>query len=189
MRAQRLRFTAIALVCLAGLAVGHALVYVAVPTTHPMTTALVGAGHHPWIIPWQAVPIALAVAIGVYATGSHATRVSRVVERRWIASRLLLLQALGFILLEAAERAMTADVTAATAEPVIVLGIVVQAVIALGLTAILDLSRAAVARRWQSPPAQLRRAGAVVVPVTGLPVALFRPGRGAVGVRAPPSAP
>jgi hypothetical protein len=186
MRAQRLRFAAIALICLAGMTIGHALVYVSVPTAHPMTAALVGAGHHPWIIPWQAVPIAFVVAVGVYATGSLA---NRAVERRWIASRLLLLQSLGFVLLEAAERAVTAEVTVFAAEPVIVLGLAVQALVALALAAILDLSRATVSRLRRSSPARSRHAAAVVTPVTGLLVVLLRPGRGMVGFRAPPSAP
>lgn len=189
MRAQRLKLAAIALVCLAGLTVGHALVYVAVPTAHPMTAALVGAGHHQWIVPWQAVPLAVLLAVGVYATGSRAVPMGRAVERRWIASRLLLLQSLGFIVLETAERAVTADVTALAAEPVLLIGLAVQALVALALTAILDLSRAAVSHLRRSSPARPRREAPVAAPAIEPLIVALRPGRGRVGFRAPPSTP
>jgi len=187
----------LAAAALAGAAFGHTLVYlVAVPDTQARTTVLAETGHGYW-----SVAVAGAIVLGLLSlAGTAASHLLAGLGRRRLpagpdglgslARRLALLQAGIFMVQEAIER-LTAGTPLTSLQEhrgMLLTGILVQVLVALGVAAVLHLlGRAAAAvGRALRPPAgpdrHLLLAQWPALPARGS----RRPGASA-HIRAPPS--
>jgi hypothetical protein len=185
-RPPPVRIAAALLASVAGIATGHAAVYSLAPLSHPGTAALEVAGHSHWPLPWEALPVVLAAATAMYAVGVWHGRCHA--DVRSLAQRLAIVQSAGFLALETAERLLAVGTaTPLSFEPVIVLGLAVQVVVAVAMAGLLtagaEIARTRPRRRrlrWSVPraderPHVVRRAPAAV-----------RPGRQSLSFRGPP---
>jgi hypothetical protein len=180
-----LRIMAATAIALAGIAVGHAVVYAAVTPAHPETSALVAAGHTHWPSPWQALPVATLLAIIAVGIARH-----RAFRLRRLFPVLTLLQSTGFLALEAAERLLLLDaVSSLVTEPMILVGLGVQVVVAAALTAVFGVGQRIAARL--AGPQRHGRAHRPVVACAVPPTVRIRrhllPGRGGLSFRGPPA--
>ncbi len=146
---------------MAGVVLAHVLAYfMAAPHRSGREMLLRSGGHRHWAV-------VAALAVGALVAGliwftSQATRPDRVWSlgaRAFFVStahRLVLLQVSGFVLLEASERALFgAGFGQVFAEPVILIGIVLQVVSALGAAGLLVvLARTLDRFCWASSPAR-----------------------------------
>lgn len=128
----------IGLLALAGVTGAHALAFLFVaPDPHARTHLLVETGHSTWFWPLTALFAALMAG----CAGSLASRWrSRPSSWLGVACALVSLQLGGFTLLEAAERVTSGgSVTELVTQPVFLVGLVAQVLIALLITGVLSL--------------------------------------------------
>lgn len=149
----------------AGVALGHAVAYLlTIPDSHARAHFLHETGHAYW--PWC---VALAIGAGaggfgfyIYDRSRPRASTPRRTLLKYAAIRLAAVQCVGFLALEAAERAASGHLGAVWNEPAVIAGLVVQAV--LGLVGALFLvaadrivdKLAAAARRWERELASSR---------------------------------
>ena len=177
----------------AGVAFAHGLAYLlAEPNSHAREELLASTGHGSWAL---MIPAAMALLVAGLA-GFVWTRVRRAPADSpsaiflEAAPRLALLQTVFFVLLEAAERLSTGhSLVSLAAEPVVVIGVVGQIVVALLGAAFLalfskvvDAIVAAVRRSALRAPRSLPRRFLADTPSLGSRLALGGP-----TVRGPPS--
>jgi hypothetical protein len=171
-----------------GVVIGHTITYaVAFPDDHHRAALLRDTGH----AYWQAA-VAVALLAGAVAAGSHvahAVRGCAPLSLPRAGLRLAALQMVVFTMMETSERvSVDQPLTSLFDHRVLLLGLVVQAVVAAGLVQVLRLvGRAAIAVasavarvRWTPTAAPLL--SFVTAPVALRDAILGRPG----GSRAPP---
>jgi hypothetical protein len=142
---------------------------------------------------------ASAVALGVLVAGLSGFVISRVRERAvypqsgralyvFIATRLAVLQAVGFLVLEASERAVAGGLADLLAEPVVLLGLGIQAVVAaLGALFLLLLGQIVEALTDASATVFVRPASQIFVPVLSFTQPHTYAAAGGATPRAPPA--
>lgn len=185
MRPPPLRITAAFLASVAGMAIGHAVVYSLAPLSHSGTAALEVAGHSHWPLPWQPLPVVLLVAVALHAAGAGRRRAGGA----WSLARpLAAIQSGGFLALEASERIVVLGSAAALlSEPVVLVGLAIQVVVALAIAGLLTAGAEVVrgttrhrrVRRHEPPVDEHAR-------VLHLVPAAVRPGRAGLSFRGPP---
>jgi hypothetical protein len=188
----------LAAAAVAGAAFGHTLLYlVAVPDTQARAAVLAGTGHGYW-----SVAVAAAIVLGLLSLATTAGRqLLTGLGRRQplpdpgdlgaLARRLVLLQAGIFVVQEVVERlAAGAPLSGLVAQHGVLLnGVLVQVLVALGVAAVLHLlgrAAEAVGRALRRPPARPSRR--VAVPWPALPARASRRPGPAAAIRGPPLA-
>lgn len=175
---------------LGGAAAAHALAYVvAVPDPHQREAVLHATGHGYWI---AFVPVAVGALVAglcglILSADGRATATSLF---RRTAARLVPLQVFGFVAIEVTERAVAGTAPAEIfQEPAVLIGIVLQALVAIVGAGLLVAFRAAIDRLRGSRRRAVARASSpplsFVTQHLGPPAS---PAAGGAGSRGPPVA-
>jgi hypothetical protein len=141
----------LALVAFAGTLAAHSIAYrFAAPEPHHHATLLLETGHGYWsFVTPLAVGLAVAGIAGALLNGTRS-------EQRFggIAIRAVIVQVVAFLIMETVERASVGGSLSVLQEPVVLIGIVVQVLVALALAGLLVvLTRVlGVARRSNAVP-------------------------------------
>ena len=142
---------------------------------------------------------ASAFALGVLVAGLSGFVISRVRERAlrpqsgralyfFITTRLVVLQAVGFLVLEASERAVAGGLVDVLAEPVVLLGLGIQAVVAaIGALFLLLLARILEAVTDGTASVFVRPASRIFLPVLSFSRPHTYAAAGGATPRAPPA--
>lgn len=177
----------------AGVALTHILAYfLTAPDPHARRELLEQTAHGYW-------SYASAVALGVLVAGLSGFVVSRVREHAvrpqsgsglffFVAPRLVVFQAFGFLLLEASERAVAGGLDHFLGEPVVLLGLAVQAVVAaIGALLLVVLSRIVEALIEATATVFIRPQSRIFAPALSLLQPHTFAADGGAAPRAPPS--
>ena len=177
----------------AGVGLTHVLAYFfAAPDPDARRELLEQTAHGYW-------SYASALALGVFVAGVSGFVISRMREQRtrrqsgralffFMATRLMVLQAFGFLLLEASERALAGGLDHFLTEPVVLLGVAVQAVLApLGALLLLALSRLVDALVEATGTVFIRPRSRIFAPILSLPQPYTFVAAGGATPRAPPT--
>ncbi len=177
----------------AGVGLTHALAYfLTAPDAEARRELLEQTAHGYW-------SYASALGLGLLVAGLSGFVISRVKERAtrpegtralyfFIATRLLVLQGLGFLLLEASERAVAGGLGELLAEPVVLLGLCIQAAVAaVGAVLLLLLSRLVDALIETTATLFLRPASRILGPVPTFDQPHTYAAAGGATPRAPPT--
>lgn len=177
-----------------GVVLGHWMSYLlAIPIAGERNGVLVATGHGYWL-----TAIKLAVVLAVVSLAAIGIRQARLAWDRGtaldhgpgsIALRLTLLQVLGFVALEVTERlAAGAPLSSLAAHQVLVLGVLVQVLIAGSLALLLSLFARAVHAAVRAAHARARSGGRARSSFPPIAFAVLRPAllTGSVIPRGPP---
>ncbi len=177
----------------AGVGLTHVLAYfLTAPDPEARRELLEQTAHGYW-------SYASAIGLGVLVAGLSGFVISRVRQRAeqphgaralyfFIATRLMVLQGLGFLLLEASERAVAGGLGDLLAEPVVLLGLAIQAVVAaIGALLLLLLARVVEALIQGAPTLFARPASRIFAPVLSFARPHTYAGVGGAAPRAPPT--
>ena len=175
-----------------GVVVSHWLAYLlAVPDAHSRADILAATGHRYWI--WV---VAVAFGAFVAALSCYTMGVLRAgspgrgsYDAGGVTVRLIALHVPGLLLLESAERVLShghVHVLSLLSEPAVVMGLVVQMLVALAGGMLVRLWARAVVLLRSSREPHVRRSGSCRVRLYGVVLPPRRPLLGAATLRAPP---
>ncbi len=177
----------------AGVGLTHAVAYfLTAPDPEARRELLEQTAHGYW-------SYASAVALGLLVAGLSGFAIARVRERAeqrraggslylFIATRLIVLQGLGFLVLEASERAVAGQLDHFLAEPVVLLGVVIQAVVAvIGAALLVMLARLVETLVSGRSSIFVRPPSRTFAPILSIPQPHTYIGAGGAAPRAPPT--
>ncbi len=164
----------------------HWIAYlIAVPDSHSRAHVLASSGHEYWLY-----AAALGLAVGVFGVGAFLrSRLAGGDDIRGVGARLMAIQIVGFLVLETIERVASGHAWSDVLnEPVVVIGVIAQILVALIGTALLRGLVRVVARIRSARAAQTDRASSITFLLSrsdGVPAVALT--AGGLGLRGPPA--